>query len=88
MESESLHQTRKWSLSSNVDIKSGVRQGCLLSLCLFNLYTERIFKAGEDKRGININNLSYADDTLLMAENKKDLQEILYAINEKAKGYG
>ena len=60
-------------------IKKGVQQGCLLSPCLFNLYDEQIMRnAGLDElqAGIkisrrNINNLRYADDTTLMAENKE-----------------
>ena len=57
-------------------IGKGVHQGCILSLCLFNLYAEYIIrKAGPDEAqaeikiaGRNINNLRYADDTTLMAE--------------------
>ena len=57
-------------------IEKGVRQGCILSPCLFNLYAEYIVrKAGLDEpeagiriAGRNINNLIYADDTTLMAE--------------------
>ena len=57
-------------------IRKGVHQGCVLSLCLFNLYAEYIMRnAGLDEAqagikidGRNINNLRYADDTILMAE--------------------
>ena len=60
-------------------IEKGVRQGCLLSSCLFNLYTEYIMRnAGLDElqAGIkigrrNINNFRYADDNNLMAESKE-----------------
>ena len=56
----------------------GVCQGCILSLCFFNLYTEYIMRnAGLDEAqarikiaGRNINNLRYADDTILMAESE------------------
>ena len=61
-------------------IGKGVRQGCILSPCLFHFYAEYIMRnAGleESQAGIkiarrNINNLRYADDTTLMAENKKN----------------
>ena len=59
-------------------IRKGVRQGCILSHCLFNLYAEYIIRnagLGEAQAGIkiarrNINNLRYADDTTLMAEKR------------------
>ena len=62
-----------------------VRQGCILSLCLFNLYAEYIMRnAGleEAEAGIkiarrNINNLRYADDTTLMAEIEEELKSLL-----------
>ena len=58
----------------------GVHQGCMLSLCLFNLYSKYIMRnteldeaqAGIKIAGRNINNLRYADDTTLMAEVKKN----------------
>ena len=59
----------------------GVRQGCVLSLCLFNLHAEYIIRNArldEAQAGIkivrkNINNLRYADDTTLMAESEEEL---------------
>ena len=61
-------------------IGKGVRQGCILSLCLFNLNVEYIMRnarldeaqAGIKIAGRNINNLRYADDTTLMAESEKN----------------
>ena len=64
-------------------IGKGVRQGCILSACLFNLYAEYIMRnAGLDQApagikiaGRNINHLRYADDTTLMAESEEELQK-------------
>ena len=63
----------------------GVHQGCILSPCLFNLYTEYIMRNArlhEAQAGIktarrNINNLRYADDTTLMAESEEELKSLL-----------
>ena len=60
------HGTTDW-----FQIGDGVRQGCILSPCLFNFYAEYIMQnAGLDEAqaGININNLRYADDTTFVAE--------------------
>ena len=72
-------------------IGKGVCQGCILSPCLFNLYAEYIMKnAGLDEAqaGIkisrrNINNLRYADDTSLMAENEEGLKSLLMKLKEE-----
>ena len=73
-------------------IGKGVRQGCILSLCLFNLYAEYITRnAGleEAQAGIkiarrNINNLRYADDTTLMAESEEELKSLLMKVKEES----
>ena len=69
------HGTTDW-----FHIGEGVRQGCILSPCLFNLYAEYIMQnaglneaqAGIKIAGRNINNFRYADDTTLMAESKEE----------------
>ena len=73
-------------------IGKGVRQGCILSLCLFNFYAEYIMRnAGLDEAqaGIriarrNINNLRYADDTILMAESEDELKSLLMKVKKLA----
>ena len=73
------HGTIDW-----FQIRKGVRQGCILSPCLFNLYAEYIIRnagLGETQAGIkiagkNINNLMHADDTTLMAEGEEELMSL------------
>ena len=68
-----------------------VRQGCILSPCLFNLYAEYIIgnaRLDETQAGIkitrkNINNLRYADDTTLIAESKEKLKSFLMKVKEE-----
>ena len=80
------HGTRDWA-----QIGKGVRQGCILSHCLFNLYAEYIMQnvgLNEAQVGIkiarrNINKLRYADDTTLMAESKVELKSLLMKVKEE-----
>ena len=73
-------------------IGKGVRRGCILSPCLFNLYAEYImWNAGLDEAqagikilGRNINNLKYADDNTLMAESEEELKSLLMKLKEKS----
>ena len=73
-------------------IGKGVRQSCISSLCLFNLYTEYIMRnarldeaqAGIKIAGENISNFRYAEDTTLMAESK-ELKSLLMTVKESEK---
>ena len=74
----------------------GVRQGCILSLCLCNFYAEYIMRnagldeaqAGNKIAGRNINNLRYADDTTLMAETEEELKSLLMKVKEESEKIG
>ena len=85
------HGTTDWFL-----IGKGVRQGCILSPCLFNLYAEHIMRnagleeaqAGIKIAGRNISNLRYADDTTLMAESEEELKSILMKVKEESEKVG
>ena len=82
-------QVRKQQLELDMEQQTGskleIRQGYILSPCLFNLYAEYIMrnaglqeaKAGIKIAGKNINNLRYADDTTLMAESEEELKSLL-----------
>ena len=80
------HGTTDW-----FQVGKGVRQGCILSPCLFNFYAEYIMRNSgldEAKAGIkiarrNINNLRYADDTTFMAESK-ELKSLLMKVKEES----
>ena len=81
------HGTMDW-----YKVGKGVRQGCLLSPCLFNFYAEYMRNAGleEAQAGIriagrNINNLRYADVTTLMAESEEELNSLLMKVKEEMK---
>ena len=80
-------------LTEECKITKGVRQRCVLSESLFNLYTDEIFREIDNANsvvigGTNINNSRYADDTALMATTAADLQKFTAKINEKGKPYG
>ena len=76
-------------LSPFTSIERGVRQGCVLSPYLFNIYTEFIFRESNEMEGIcihgqNINNLRYADDTALMANKPEKLQKVVTKVKDES----
>ena len=85
------HGTTDW-----FQIGKGVREGCILSPCLFNLYAECIMRnagleeahAGIKIAGRNINNFRYADDTILMAASKEELKSLLMKVKEESEKVG
>ena len=85
------HGTTDW-----FQIGKGVRQGCISSPCLFNLYAEYIVQSArldEAQAGIkiprrNISNLRYADDTTLIAECKEELKSLLMKVKEESEKVG
>ena len=85
-----------WAPWFQSQIGKGVRQGCILSPCLFNLYAEYIIRnAGLDEAqtgikiaGRNINNLRYTDDTTLMAESEEELKSLLMSVKEESEKAG
>ena len=82
--------------TDGLQIRKGVRQGCILSPCLFNLYAEYIMRnAGLEETqarikiaGRNINNLRYADDTTLMAESEEELKSLLMKVRGESEKVG
>lgn len=75
-------------------VKKGVRQGCVLSPCLFNIMAEIVMRrvlddwsGGFKIGGLNINNLRYADDIVLIAESEEELQELLDRLIREGKQY-
>ena len=87
-------QVKKQQLELDMEQRAGkgVRQGCILSSCLYNLYAENIMWNGrldEAQTGVNIagrtiNNLRYADDTILMVESKEELKSLLMKVKEES----
>ena len=85
------HGTTDW-----FQIGKGVRQGCILSPCLFNLYADYIMRnagleeaqAGIKIAGGNINNLRYADDSTLMAESEEELKSLLMKVKVESEKVG
>ena len=82
----------RYGTMDQFQIGNRVCQGCILSPCLFNLYTEYIMRdarldeaqAGNKIPGRNINNLRYADNTTLMKESKEELKSLLMKVKEES----
>ena len=95
-------QVKKQQLETDLEqwtgskLGKGVCQGCILSPCLFNLYAEYIMwnarldkaQAGVTIAGININNLRYTDDNILMAEREEELKNLLMKVKEESEKAG
>ena len=84
------HETMDW-----FQIGKGVHQAWILSPCLFNFYAEYIMpnaRLDESQTGIkiagSIDNLRYADDTTLMAENEEELKKLLMKVKEESEKVG
>jgi len=85
------HGTTDWFQTGK-----GVRQGCISLPCLFNCYAEYIMRnagleeaqAGIKIAGRNINNLRYAEDTMLMAESEEELKSLLMKVKEESEKVG
>ena len=85
------HGTTDW-----FKIGKGVRQGCILSPCLFTFYADYIMRntgleetqAGIKIAGRNTNNFRYADDITLMAESKEEIKNLLMKVKEESEKVG
>ena len=81
------HGTTNW-----FQMGKGIHPGCILSPCLFTFYAEYLMQnarldeaqAGIKTAGRNINNLSYVDDTTLMAKSKEELKSLLMKVKEES----
>ena len=93
-------QIKKQQLEPDMEQQTGSKRGkkynaCILSPCFFNLYAEDIMRnagleetqAGIKTAGRNINNLSYADDTTLMAESEEELRSLLMKVKGEWKSW-
>ena len=90
------HAAVRWDdeVSRDVKVERGVRQGCVISPLLFNLYSEFMIKDAMENEegikfnGINITDIRYADDAVLVADKRKKMQNMLDRLNETCKVYG
>src|SRR2546425_829248 len=90
------HAGVRWDgeVSSEVDVERGVRQCCVISPILFNLYSEYMIKEAMENvegikfNGINITDLRYADDAVLVADKRKKMQKMIDRLDKTCKAYG
>src|SRR5437867_1832385 len=90
------HAAVRWDgeVSREVGVERGVRQGCVISPMLFNLYSEFMIQEamegveGIGFGGVNITNLRYADDAVLVAEKRRKMQQMIDRLNTICKAYG
>ena len=90
------HAAVKWDgeISKEVRVERGVRQGCVISPLLFNLYSEFMIKEAMENvegikfNGINITDLRYADDAVLVADKRKKMQIMIDRLSRACKEYG
>ena len=82
-------------LTNSVPIRRGVRQGCIVSPTLFNMYSEKIFQnalevihEGIKVNGRFVNNIRYADDTVIIANSQEGLQNLINAITREGDAFG
>ena len=86
----------KWDgeIGRDVSVERGVRQGCVISPLLFNLYSEFMINEAMETvegigfNGVNITNLRFADDAVLITDKRKKLQKMINRLNETCKDYG
>lgn len=92
---QSAHISVEGETSDEVEIKRGVRQGCILSPMLFNLYSEQIFREALEEvdhgillNGERFNNIRYADDTIIIADSFEGLQELMANVTSISYKFG
>ena len=86
-------QTKNQQLEPDMEQKTGSKFGCILSLCLYNLYAEYIMQnarvdgaqAGNKIAWRNINNLRYTDDTTIITESTEELKSFVMKVKEESK---